>query len=242
MNLNFFRTSLRNKLKQQKLTLSSLASLSDLSEDTLRSIIYGKSKDIKLSSLLKISDVLHCSIDELINHKAYTNETQRIFDRILKLPQSSINNILVITTLEEKRLLNKSIYGKHTIPLFIPKGNMRDGMYYDGNIYETMDITNYPDNLINDTSFGLKIMTDNYEPIYHKNDILLLSTNNKPKPSDIVLYINNSGKIFIRRLTNLGLEPIDDFGEIIPIKESRNYTPLGIVLKTVKLFDVEQYR
>ena len=242
MNLKSFRCSLREKLKEQKLSLSTLATLSDLSEDTLRSIIYGKSQDIKLSTLLKIADVLHCSIDELINRNRYPQEIKKLFERILKLPKSSIKTIQAIIILEEKRLLQKSMYGKEIIPVFIPKGNMHDGMYYDGNTYESLDISNYPIKLINEVNYGIKIQTDYFEPIYYTNDIILISSCKSPNKSDIVIYINNIGKIFIRQLTDFGLEPIGNFGEIIPLREIKNYTPLGIIIKTVREYDIEFFR
>lgn len=242
MNLKSFRCSLREKLKEQKLSLSTLASLSDLSEDTLRSIIYGKSQDIKLSTLLKIADVLHCSIDELINRNRYPQEVKKLFERILKLPKSSIKTIQTIITLEEKRLLQKSVYGKEIIPVFIPKGNMQDGMYYDGNVFESLDITNYPVKLKNETNYGIKIQTDYFEPIYYTNDIILISSGNTPKKSDIVIYVNNIGKIFIRQLTDFGLEPVGNYGELIPMKDIKNYTPLGIVIKTIREYDIEFFR
>ncbi len=65
MNLQYFRTTLRKMLREKKLTLNALSLQADLSEDTLRSIIYGKSQDIKLSTMIKIADVLNCSLDEL---------------------------------------------------------------------------------------------------------------------------------------------------------------------------------
>ena len=242
LNLNTFRNTLREKLKEQKLTLSSLASLSDLSEDTLRSIIYGKSQDIKLSTLIKIADVLQCSIDELVNRTAYSDEELQLFERIHNLPEYSVQVIQVMVNMEERYLLQKSVNGTEIIPLLLPKGNFRDGMYYDGNLFESLNITNYPAQLKKEISFGLKISTSYYEPLYFPNDILLMSTKNYPVFNDIVLYIDSVGKIYIRRYTELGLEPLVRFDDLIPIYEAHNYTALGVLVKTVKEFDIEQYR
>ena len=89
MNLKHFRLALRDKIKEQNLTLNTLSTLSDLSEDTLRSIIYGKAKDIKLSSLVKIADVLDCSIDELVDRNNSSDETFEITKQIDPLPYKS---------------------------------------------------------------------------------------------------------------------------------------------------------
>ncbi|MGN0152813.1 MAG: helix-turn-helix domain-containing protein [Lachnospiraceae bacterium] len=242
MNLQYFRKTLRKKLREQKLTLNSLALEADLSEDTLRSIIYGKSQDIKLSTMIKIADVLNCSLDDLVERSGYSSQEQNMINRICHLPQRSRNIIEFVLELEERSSLSKSTSGKDIIPVFIPTGNLRDGMFYDSSSLETLDISEYPQSLKNNTDFGIRIKSFNYEPIYYPNDILLISHRHLPEYNDTVLYIDNSGKIYIRIYSIHGLVPVNDFGKIIPIKEKNNYKALGIVLRVVKEFDIEQYR
>lgn len=115
-------------------------------------------------------------------------------------------------------------------------------MYYNGSMYNTLDISKYPHDLRNSISFTLKITTNNFSPIYSVDDILLVTTKHRPEYYDIVIYTNKSGKLFIRKYTELGLEPINGFGDIIPIKDLSNYIPLGVVLKVAREFDIEQYR
>lgn len=242
MDLSTFRHNLKTKLKQQKLSLNSLAELSDLSEDTLRSVIYGDSRDIKLSTLIKIADVLKSSIDELIDRKYYSHEEYKLFSEIHTLPKSSLDVIHTIVKLERHCLLTKSKSGKYTVPLLIPTGNIKDGMYYNGSTYDTLDISEYPRDLRDSISFALKITTNNFSPIYSVNDILLVTTKHRPEYYDIIIYINKSGKLFIRKYTELSLESINGFGNIILTKDISNYTPLGVILKVVREFDIEQYR
>ncbi len=242
MNLQYFRSTLRKMLREKKLTLNALSLQADLSEDTLRSIIYGKSQDIKLSTMIKIADVLTCSLDELAGRSPYSTQEQSILNRIRNLPERSVNVVQFIIELEEHSALDQSQKGTDVIPVFVPVGSLKDGMFYDCSIYEELNISEYPGSLKSITDFGIRIVTRNYEPIYHPNDILLFSHSKLPEYHDIVLYIDNDGKIYIRRYLEYGLESINGFGKNIPIKEIRNYTALGVALKVVKEFDIEQYR
>lgn len=188
MDLSTFRHNLKTKLKQQKLSLNSLAELSDLSEDTLRSVIYGDSRDIKLSTLIKIADVLKSSIDELINRKYYSHEEYKLFSEIHTLSKYSLDVINIMVKLEKHCLLTRSQSGKHIVPLLIPLGNVKDNMYYNGSMYNTLDISEYPRDLRNSINFALKITTNNFSPIYSVNDILLVTTKHRPEYYDIVIY------------------------------------------------------
>ena len=99
MDLQNFRLRLRKQLQTQKLTLNALSLQADLSEDTLRSIIYGKSQDIKLSTIIKIADVLNCSIDDMIGRTFYSPEINNIANRLNHLSARSINTIMFLLDL-----------------------------------------------------------------------------------------------------------------------------------------------
>jgi len=242
MNLTTFRRNLRARLKKQNISLGALSTTSNLSEDTLRSIIYGKSQDIKLSTITKIADVLNCSIDTLIDRNVYSPTLNKIIDQLSSLPEYSLQAISMIITMEEKSILKSSTKSKMMLPILVPNGNFTDGMYYDRNSFEHLDITDYPSSLKEECDYGMKISTRYLEPVYIPNDILLISAKTFPKKEDIVVFINNDGKIFIRKYTDLGLEPLNKYGKLILRRDIKNYMPLGTVIKAVHEFNIEQYR
>lgn len=242
MDLEYFRNTLRSKLKDEKLTLNILSDLSELSEDTLRSIIYGKSQDIKLSTIIKIADVFHCSIDELVNHNTYNPQIKRLTNQLLKLPERSLQYIQTLVTLEEKSLLNHSSKGQYVIPIIIPKGTLKDGMFFDSNSIHYLDISEYPTIIKKLSVFGLYNQSSFYEPVFYPNDILLFCVNQQPYFNDIILILSENGELYLRRFTQLGLEPLNGFGDIISSKESTKYKRLGLYIKTAHEFDIEQYR
>ena len=72
MDLIYFRQNLREKLQKSKISLNYLSAKADISEDTLRSIIYGKSQDIKLSSILKIATAPTCASASMVRTPGIT--------------------------------------------------------------------------------------------------------------------------------------------------------------------------
>lgn len=242
MDLQNFRLRLRKQLQTQKLTLNALSLQADLSEDTLRSIIYGKSQDIKLSTIIKIADVLNCSIDDMIGRTFYSPEINNIANRLNHLSARSINTIMFLLDLEETSSVLPSNAGNDIIRVLLPNGNMKDGMYYDSCSVDELDISAYPTSLKKVTDFAIKITTHNYEPIYCMNDLLLISHQSLPESNDIVLCMDAAGKLFIRRYSEDGLDPINGFGKVIPFNELKNYKLIGVILKVVKEYNIEQYR
>ncbi len=242
MDLIYFRQNLKEKLQKSKISLNYLSAQADISEDTLRSIIYGKSQDIKLSSILKIAHVLDCSLDSLIGRSVYSIQEENMIKQLRTLSEHSLRTVQVLIDLEEKTSIENSLTGNETISVFVPTGNMKDGFFYDNSHFETLNITHYSVDLKKKISFGLKITTSHFEPIYFINDIILFTQDSTPERNDIVLSVNNDGRLFLRKLTPFGLEPINRFGKKIPTNEINNYTMLGKVLKVAKGFNIEQYR
>jgi len=242
MDLIYFRQNLRERLQKSKISLNYLSAQADISEDTLRSIIYGKSQDIKLSSILKIAHVLDCSLDSLIGRSVYSIQEESMIKQLRNLSEHSLRTVQVLIDLEEKTTLQNSITHQDTITVFLPTGNMKDGIFYDNSRFEILDITDYPKELKERIAFGVKINTPHFEPVYFLNDILLFSQHNAPERNDIVLAVNKAGRLFLRKITPFGLDPINGFGKKIPANEMTEYTIMGVVLKVAKEFNIEQYR
>lgn len=242
MNLQHLRDNLRKLLKEEKMTLNTLSIRADLSEDTLRSLIYSRAKDVKMSTVVKIATVFNCSIDTLLGRSIYSLHEEQIIQKLRTLSDRSSQTILALIDLEEKTTLESSYSGKDFISVFLPTGNFTDGQFYDTSSFEKLDISAYPNSLKNAIDFGFKILSDRFQPLYDTNDILLLSSNQSPIDNDIVLYVDRDGRIFLRKYTALGLEPLNRSGITIPPNHIYQYTLIGVVMKVVKEFNIEQHR
>lgn len=242
MDIEYFRGNLRKLLQEKKITLNALSLQADLSEDTLRSVVYGKSHDIKLSTVIKIADVLNCPIDDLVGREYYSKEEREIHERMHRFPERSLRAMWYFSKLEEDIMLKHSTEGKVLIPILCSLGNMKDGMYGGSHSMETLDISEYPKALKEDADFGLKILSNYFEPMYFLNDILICSCKRPPEFNDIVIYFDQSGRLYLRKYFETHLEPLNGFGERIPSNRFNEFTAKGVVLGVAKEFNIEQYR
>lgn len=242
MDIDFFRENLRKQLQDKKITLRALSERADLSEDTLRSVVYGKSQDIKLSTVIKIADVIDCTLDDIVGRHYYSEAEKKIHQRIHRFPENSVRAVQYFSEFEEDMLLEHSAKGKIVIPVLCPVSSMRDGMYGGGYTTETLDISEYPAALQNDADFGLKITFAGYEPLYFLNDILICSCKRPPEYNDIVLYYDCNGKMYLRKYFETHLEPLNGFGLRISANHFCEFRAKGVVLRVAREFNVEQYR
>lgn len=240
-SIKILKKNLKGIIKDKKVTLSAMAESAGISEDTLRSMVYGNAKDAKLSTVVKIADSLRCTLDELIGRNIYTKKEKDIMDQIKTLPRETLNLIDKLVKFEKESLLNNSKTNKEFVTMFILNGCMKDGMYYDGASIELLDISEYPQVLKRDVSVAVKVLSNQLEPICHMNDVILL-TAKKPEYDDIVIYVDKAERVYIRKYTILGLEPLTNTGDIIFAKEAKDYTPIGVILKRIRLFNIEYYR
>ena len=61
--------TLRAKMNECNLTIKQLSYASDLSEETIKAILYSRVKDVKLSTAIKLANALNCSLDDLVKRQ-----------------------------------------------------------------------------------------------------------------------------------------------------------------------------
>ena len=83
-----FQKNLQMYLEQKELTLAELAELSDISQSTLRNLVYNEIKDCHISNIIKIAKVLDISVDELIGCDTLTSRTKQTLRIARQLPKS----------------------------------------------------------------------------------------------------------------------------------------------------------
>lgn len=56
-------------MNNYNLTIKQLSYIADLSEETIKAILYRRVKDVKLSTVIKLANALDCSLDDLVKRK-----------------------------------------------------------------------------------------------------------------------------------------------------------------------------
>ncbi len=57
--------TIRKKMDDKGMTIKHLSDISNISEDTIKAILYHRVKDVKLSTAIKLANAFDCSLDEL---------------------------------------------------------------------------------------------------------------------------------------------------------------------------------
>lgn len=100
--------------------------------------------------------------------------------------------------------------------LYIPTGNMEDGMIYDSSSYEMVNIADYRAKYGNLIHCGIRITSNHLHPVYNKDDILLISRNAIRDGDTGIFFNRENGCVYVRKFHQTSpcvLEPITGYGD-----------------------------
>ena len=117
----------------------------------------------------------------------------------------------------EKAFSDTCISPEDYITVYIPTGNMEDGMIYDSAAVEKVHLPNYRARYGNQISCGIRITSNHLHPVYNKGDIILIAQKSI-RDGDTGVFINHiSGRAYIRKFYQTSpckLEPVNGLGDI----------------------------
>lgn len=117
----------------------------------------------------------------------------------------------------ELSLSDMGMMPKDYLTVYIPTGNMEDGMIYDSAAVEKVYLPDYKSRYGDQLSCGIRITSNHLHPVYNKDDIILIAQKSI-RDGDTGVFINRTnGRAYIRKFyqtTPCRLEPINGFGEV----------------------------
>lgn len=128
------------------------------------------------------------------------------------------------------------------ITVFVPTGNMEDGMVYDSANVEKINIASYRKKFGNRINCGIKVTSNHLHPVYHVGDILLISKS-PIRDGDTGIFINKeNGCVYIRKFRQTSpclLEPITEYGECIAVdgnnaQDMDKWIKFGVVIAKMR--------
>ena len=106
------------------------------------------------------------------------------------------------------------------ITVFVPTGNMEDGMIYDSSHFYKVNAASYRKKFGDDLYCGIQVTSDHLHPVYNLGDILLVCRKDV-REGDTGIFLNReTGRAYIRKLQATAswvLEPINGYGKTITI-------------------------
>jgi len=127
------------------------------------------------------------------------------------------------------------------ITVFIPTGNMEDGMIYDSTNFTKINAAAYRKKFGDDLFCGIKITSNHLRPVYNLGDILLVCRK-AAREGDTGIFLNKeTGRVYIRKLRpspSRILEPVNECGEPLHIDDnnenSQKWISFGYVLTKIR--------
>ena len=219
-------------MKIEGITISELASKADISEDTIKSIRSGKTKNPSLYVLTAIADAFSCTLDNLVGRIPKEVDEANLLRKWRSLDNHGRKNTMLLI---EDELTKQP----HTTT------RMRQFMYYcstsylgNGALFDMTrtEYTDIPATYMNDADFGFKITSDSYMPLYFPDDIVAIKKR-PPVPGEIACYWKDN-VIYIRKYVLIsGVSryiPINAVNNEIELKKISDYTCLGTIIGIIR--------
>lgn len=177
-----FRKNLFMYSDEKDITLKEIAENADIPFSTLNSFLYGNSKDIKLSTAVKLAHALDVSIDELVGADTINQVSRESISICRGLPENAVYLIRWYIRYIDK--LNSKNKTGHKYVSVMEVEQTEGGNLKMSTQYKQIDITNIPPEIKSKVFFGITMPCDRYMPTYSPYDILLIANDRPPKPNE----------------------------------------------------------
>ena len=194
--MSAFRQNLFKYIDEKEITIKDISEQSDIPFSTLNSFLYGDSKDVKLSTAVKLAHALHVSIDELVGADTINEVSRESLYICRNLPDNAV--YLIRWYIRYIDSLNKhNEPNKRYVSVMELECNEIGNLKITTN-YKHIDITDINPEIRNKIFFGITMPCDNYMPTYSPYDILLIANDRNAKGNENSL-IRIDGNLYIAR-------------------------------------------
>ncbi|MDO4977340.1 MAG: helix-turn-helix domain-containing protein [Eubacteriales bacterium] len=192
--------------------------------------------DLSLSAYKRIINGTTDKIDLYVIYKLYlvtgklAYEFTDISDPYLNLKKKIMGlSPIQITYIETLIDFENSFVAKHDdyedyVTVYVPTGNMEDGMVYDSSNIEKRNIAVYRKRYGSQISCGIRITSNHLHPVYNKDDILLISRKSI-RDGDTGIFLNrDTGCAYVRKFYQTSpcrLEPVNGYGETFYVDSTK---------------------
>lgn len=219
--IDSFRRNIFILLEKHDWSIRELAEKADMPFETLKSFLYGDSKDCKLSTAVKIAKAFGISIDELVGADTMDSLSRESLAMCRKLPDYVV--YLIRSFIRHHYKMYKQFDDKSVnIPVLLPE--CQNGYLQTTNVTDTVCIDHLSNGVKAKVCVGVKIPCEHYEPFYMPGEIILLAADREAQHNErcVVSYRGNfflTRKIFYiengqKKFKYVSL--IDGKNEIIP--------------------------
>lgn len=196
-------------LESNHWSVKTLSDQSNIPYETLKKLLSGKTENTSFHNIMKIALAFKCSLDYLVEPLENDNE--------ITLSQTDTQTC-ICSELHRNELI---------IPLFDPASISDTQSQTD-----SLNISKYPDYIKQNADFGITVSSYCYHPIYHPDEVLLVSQNRFPHFGETCVFLHK-GMIYIRAFYKTGysilLKSVNGIGPDIEIYDFSEWSLIGYV-------------
>lgn len=199
--MSAFRKNMFMYIDEKDITIKEISEEADVPFSTLNTFLYGDSKDIKLSTAVKLAKALNVSIDELVGAETINEISRESIAICRNLPDNAL--YLVRWYIRYIESLNrKNEPHKRYVSVMELECNHNGNLKMTSN-YRHIDITDIGEEYRSKIFFGITMPCDNYMPTYSPYDILLIANDREPYLNEnSLLRIDGQLRIAKRKVEN----------------------------------------
>ena len=183
--MHSLRHNLDMYISHKDITLAEVSELADIPVNTLKSLMYGDSKDVHISTVIALAKVFNVSVDELIGCGTISPQTTQSLQIVRQLPESFTHFVRWAIHYHYDMQVNQRVSDK-SVELMTPEtaecGNLRMT-----NNFDVIDISDQPADVWPKVFMAIRMVNSNYAPLYFENDILLVANDREAKPTEQVI-------------------------------------------------------
>lgn len=192
-----FRTNLRTYVDEKDISLENISEQANISVETLKTLLYGKSNDCKLSTAVALARALEISIDELVGAGTIDPMVCESIQITRNLPDMLVYFLRWAIRYHEKMLKEHKITTK-AINVMQPEFTSAGNLVLTNN-FDLVDFPNLPDAISYKVFMGFRIPSDTYMPAFAEGDILLLANDRNPLQNETVLVSSKGYAKIVKR-------------------------------------------
>lgn len=176
---NSFRKNLFMYVDEKDITMVGIANEAGMPANTLNNFLYGKTRDMNVSNVVKLSRALNISMDELVGAETIPDITKESIQMCRNLPENDLYLVRwFIRYLNQINMKNEP--NKRYVSVMIMENDNEGNLRLTSN-YRKAEITNLEESFRCKIFFGICLNCDNYMPHYCPTDILLIANDRMPK-------------------------------------------------------------
>ena len=219
-------------MKIEGITISELAAKADVSEDTIKAIRSGKTKNPSLHILTAIADAFSCTLDNLIGRIPKEVDEANLLRKWRSLDNHGRKSTMFLIE-EELTKQPTTTTRMRQFMYYLASSYLGNGALFDMSRKEYIDI---PVNYMSEADFGLKIISDSYIPVYFPGDIVAIKKR-EPVLGEVGCYWKDN-IMYLRKYEIIsGIPryiPINGFNNEVELKRISEYNCIGTIIGIVR--------